>query len=302
MKCIYENQIFNSDLGLMVKQYKQDYFTSPLHYHSLYELTLIVTSYGKVYTGDKVESFEPGDVFLFGPGLGHCFYNEKSFIATGKIAHAIVVFFKEDIFGEKFFEIPDLIKLKKLLEKSKRGLKIFNLNNSIISEFHRIPKEKGVGLLTTFLHLLDVLSSQKSNVSFITLNSIQQNGNTHDDARLEPVFEYAFKNFKDNLSSKTAASLACLSDASFCRYFKKQTEQTFSEFVNGIRISHAVHLLAFKETSISDICYECGYQNVSYFNRQFKKIKGETPFTYRKMLLNPQENLVTQKEYEFGFD
>src|SRR5690625_3612347 len=111
---------------LTVKEYLQPHFTSPFHFHNLYELILIVNSYGKLYVGNKVENFVQDEIFLLGPGLPHCFYNEKTFISTGETAHAIVIFFKEDFLGKDFFSSDEMVRTKDLLREATLGIKIKN--------------------------------------------------------------------------------------------------------------------------------------------------------------------------------
>jgi AraC-like DNA-binding protein len=91
------------------------------------------------------------------------------------------------------------------------------------------------------------------------------------------------ENFKEDITSKKAASLAYLNEAAFCRYFKRQTKKTFSQFVNQVRITHAISLLQDKNLSVGDVCYECGFNTLSYFNRQFKVIINKSPLEYRKL-------------------
>lgn len=296
MKSIFEHQSLISDMGFMVKEYHQTHFTSPFHFHDLYELVFIAKSYGKLYAGNKVMNFNKDEIFLFGPGLAHCFYNEKSFISTGEIAHAIVIFFKEDFLGKEFFLNSELVRTRELLQKSAFGIKVNKSDELIRSFFTEITKKKGMEALILLLQLLNLLSNQRKNISLINTEISKAGITDTDSARLEPVLKYVIENFKDDLNSKVAASLACLNEAAFCRYFKQRTEKTFSQFVNSVRITHATRLLVLEELSISDICYECGYQNTSYFNRQFKDIVGQTPLAYRKALLYPNDNLITQPE------
>src|SRR5690606_10022389 len=113
-----------------------------------------------------------------------------------------------------------------------------------------------------------------------------------DSARLEPVLKYVMENFRDELDSKTAASMIHLNDAAFCRYFKRRMEQTFSQFVNSVRITHAMNLLLTKDWDVLRICYESGYRNLSYFNRQFREITGQSPKEYRSVFQRSKETLV----------
>lgn len=298
MKSIFEYQSLMSDLGFMVKEYHQTHFTSPFHFHDLYELALISKSYGKLYAGNKVMNFGDDDIFLFGPGFAHCFYNEKSFISSGEMAHAIVIFFKEDFLGKGFFLNSELAKTRELLEKSAFGIKVNKPNELMRGFFNEITKKKGIDALVLLLQLLNLLSNQKKSISLINTEISKAGITDSDSARLEPVLKYVIDNFKDELNSKVAASLACLNEAAFCRYFKSRTEQTFSQFVNTVRITHATRLLSLEELTISNICFECGFQNISYFNRQFKDIIGQTPLNYRKSLLYSDDNLIIPEERE----
>src|SRR3546814_1881120 len=97
------------------------YFTSPYHFHDAYELIIIPNSQGKLYAGTKILNFTDGEVFLFGPGLAHCFLNDRSFKEKGETAHAIVVFFKEDFLGEGFFENAELANISSLLQAQSMG-------------------------------------------------------------------------------------------------------------------------------------------------------------------------------------
>lgn len=300
MKSIFEHQTLPREMGFTIKEYIQPHFSSPFHFHDLYELILIVNSYGKLYAGNKVMNFKKNDIFMFGPGLAHCFYNEKSFVSKGEAAHAIVIFFKEDFLGEDFFFHNDLIRTKLLLQDSAFGIKVKESNEVMETLFMEINKSKGIDSLIILLQLLNILSSQNINKILINTELSKKFITDNDSARLEPLLKYIFENFKNDLNIQEAASLACMNEAAFCRYFKSRTEQTFSQFVNRVRITHATRLLAVEERSISDICYECGYENISYFNRQFKDITGLTPVAYRKELLYPDDSLNTETEEEIG--
>jgi AraC-like DNA-binding protein len=300
MKSIFEYQVLHKETGFTIKQYLQPFFSSPFHFHDVYEVILIANSYGKLYVGNEVTNFIKNDVFMFGPGLSHCFFNEKSFVSTGETAHAIVVFFKEDFLRKDFFLNSDLIKTKELLRNAAYGIKINRPNERTQLIFSRIPETRGLDTLILFLQLLNILSNSKSDITLINSELSKGIVTENDSSRLDVVFKYIFENFKDDLNLKQAASFACLNEAAFCRYFKSRTEQTFSQFVNRVRIAHAMQLLVLEERSISDICFECGYQNISYFNRQFKDITGKTPLAYRNDLLLTDDNLVTETEEEFG--
>ncbi len=296
MKSIFEHQLPLSGMGFLVKEYLQPHFTSPFHFHDLYELTLIQKSYGKLYAGRKVMNFNDYDVYMFGPGFAHCFYNEKSFISSGETAHAIVIFFKGDFLGENLLLSEEMINIRELLQKAAFGIKVNQSDALMRSLFTKVTQEKGLDSLLTFLKLLNLLSKQKANLSLISPGISKYALTDADSEKLEPVFKYVIENFKEDLTSKYAASLACLNETSFCRYFKHRTEQTFSQFVNRVRITHATSLLLEEEWDISRVCYECGFRNLSYFNRQFKTLIGQSPIAYRKAFQHDDDKLIIRSE------
>lgn len=293
MKVIFEHQSNPSGAGLLVKEYVQTYFTSPYHFHDLYELIWIKKSYGKLYAGKNMMNFQDGDVYLFGPGFGHCFYNEKAFIDHGEKAHAIAVFFKEDFLGAHLFDNAMFAKIRDVLAKSTFGIKIETPSPGLYGLFEDIVLQTGMEELITFLQLLHRISQYPSS-SVKILNDTQSaiKLTNKDSARLEPVIKYVMENFREELDSKTAARMVYLNEAAFCRYFKSRTEQTFSQFVNHVRITHATNLLITGEWDVLRICYESGFKNLSYFNRQFREITGQSPKEYRKSFIGKNENLM----------
>ena len=294
MKSILQYHSSSRDLSFVVKEYYQPHFTSPFHFHDSYELIHIVKSFGKLYAGNRIVNFNAGDIYLFGPGFKHCFYNDKSFISSGETAQATVIFFKESFLGEHFFQKPELSKIKYLLNQSASGIKVNKPSHVLHSIFKQITRKKGMKTLILLITLLDLLSTQKKNkLSRIVTDQIAIS-KSYDLDRMESVFKYVLENFKEDINIKTASSLACFSESAFCRYFKRRTEKTFSQFVNSIRITHATQLLTESDWSIANICFECGYKNISYFNREFKTALGLTPFDYRKSF----SKLVNQTESE----
>jgi len=283
MKSVFQYNSSNNESCFITQEFVQEHFTSPFHFHDSYELILIAKSYGKLYGGNKILNFSDGEVFLFSPGFPHCFYNDRSFKSSEEgMAHAIVLFFKEDFLGKEFFNRTEFEEIKNMLHRSKAGIKVQQSDEYMRSLFHGIVKQTKMDSLILLLQLLHTISIQKNNLTLIN-TVIQDAATIYDDAtKLESVFKYIIENFKEDLNSKYAASLACLNEAAFCRYFKRRTGKTFSQFVNYVRITHSKGLLKEKDLDITTICFESGFKNISYFNRQFKNIAGKTPAEYRK--------------------
>lgn len=284
MKKVFKPLDKKDNSSIIVKEEIAMQFAAPFHFHQGFEFTFIVNGSGKFYGGNRLLNFSSGELYFFGVGFPHLFVNEKAFVKAKEIGHSIVIQFDEQLFGHEFLLRPEFSSIKEILKTAYWGIKIAKPNAALAELLFNITKRKG---LQTFSTLLDIFhwiaDTPQSEIAIITSDALKStNPNKSYDEKLEPVYQYVLGNFKKQISTSQAAALAFMNDAAFCRYFKRRTNQTLSQFVNNVRITHAVYLLSENNMSISDICYECGYENLSYFNRQFKLITGKTPLTYRK--------------------
>ncbi|NCD71703.1 AraC family transcriptional regulator [Mucilaginibacter agri] len=270
--------------SIMVKEEIAPQFAAPFHFHHAYELAFIVNGRGKFYGADRLLNFNTGDIYLFGIGFPHYFVNEKSFIDSGELGHSIIVQFNEDFLGHDFYLKPEFKAVKALLKNADRGIKINQPSPEQQKILTDLVNQNGLKALVSLLQLLENLSSLgPKDLSLIgSENYIREQSIDNKTDKLDTVYQYVLQNFKGDVDTQHAANLVCMNEAAFCRYFKRRTKKTLSQFTNQVRITHASMLLAEKKTSISAVCYECGFSNLSYFNRQFKLLIGKTPFVYRK--------------------
>ncbi|MBC9915317.1 AraC family transcriptional regulator [Chitinophaga varians] len=287
MKVAYRHISTPEDASFVIKEFCQPRFTNTFHFHHGHELILMVKSSGKVYAGNKVINFSEGEIYMFGPGLVHCFCNDNTPPGSGEeVAHAIIVQFTEDFLGKDFFDKLELRKIKELMQLSERGIQFRKLPPVLSTMFFQFQANQQMKNLIILLQLLDGLSQQNSDdVLLLTDDPRKIHYKDVDSKKLESIFKYVLENYHTHVDSKSAASLACMNEAAFCRYFKRRTSKTFSQFVNETRISHATKLLIGTDHGIAEICYACGFDNISYFNRQFKIYQGKSPREYRKALV-----------------
>lgn len=286
MKVSYRHISTPEDASFAIKEYCQPRFTNTFHYHHGYEVILIVKSAGHVYVGNKVMNYNEGEIFMFGPGLVHCWSSDNPAAGSDDVAQATVVQFTADFMGKDFFDTVELRKVKELLQESVYGIKFRNSSPSLSPLFFQFQPNQQMKNLILLLQILEELCQRrKENAVLLTDDVRKIHYKESDSKKLASIFNYVFENYHHEVDIRSAASLACMSEAAFCRYFKKHTHKTFSHFVNEIRISHATRLLTDKENNITDICYACGFDNVSYFNRQFKILQGITPREYRKVFM-----------------
>jgi len=255
------------------------HFYDTLHFHPEWQITLILESTGTQFVGDNIERFQPYDIYFLGSNLPHVFRNDAEYYTQNLRAHSVSIYFRGDLLGENFFDIPETIHLKTLLNESSRGFRIRNQEaNTLTDLIESITSRQGFEKLLTFLQILDeVASSQKEFLSSITYQSSQKEV---DNQRINDVFEFLMQNYEREIELGEVAEIAHMSPNAFCRFFKLRTRKTFSDFLNDIRIGHACRMLQSEDKTILEVCYANGFNNVSHFNRQFKRRTHLTPSLY----------------------
>src|SRR5680860_537229 len=274
------------ETSFQVIDYERPYFHNPIHFHSYFELTLILQGQGIRITGDHVNGFEEGDLVLIGSNLPHQWKNSPKSSVNGptSIAKAIVVHFQKSCFGEDFFHAPELSKIHKLLEFAKRGLKIKGkTHRRICVHLKVLLHQSGVQKIQTFLSILDILSYSNDIVPLVSNSYIIANRKSEIE-KLDEVYDYVLENLNRKIPLSEMAAKFHMSRTGFCRYFKTRTQKTFSRFVLETRIGIACKLLHHSNFNIAQIAYESGFNSPSFFNKEFKHIKGMTPLQYKRQI------------------
>jgi len=271
-----------------VKLYILPYINTPWHYHPELEITFILKSTGRRIVGDSVEQFSSGDMVLSGSNLPHVWINEKKYYQkdSKEQARVLVVHFKKDCFGTMFFNIPEAAAIEKLFIKSHRGLKIIGSTRENIAEnLLQLQSTKGFPRVIQFFTILHKIS-QSSDYEFLASECFWQKYPITTDARMSAIIEYITQHFTEPITLSQISSIAGMTQNSFCRYFKTLTKKTFCEFLNDLRIRYACKLLQTDNISVTKAAFECGYNNLSHFNRQFKLITGQTPSNFQRLIGN----------------
>lgn len=274
----------NEALSFGIRHEKCAYFDNPWHYHPELELTLITKSGGIRFVGDCVEQFEEGDLVLLGSNLPHYWRNSEEYYHgnSSQYAEAYILRFRIDLIERMILEIPETKKISQLLEKTSRGLWFGKeIAKKVQPLFVKMLQSSGteriIGFLET-MHQLSITGDYKilSSKSFSGIHS------RIDSDRINKVLTYINDNLPENIPLDVIAAHVNMNSTAFCRYIKAQTNKTFVELLNDIRISNAYWLLLNSNQNISEISYECGFRNVTHFNYIFRKIAGQSPSSYRK--------------------
>jgi AraC-like DNA-binding protein len=285
MKPLLEKSIESLNQSFLVKKLQEPFFDPNWHFHPHYQLFTVIKGTGTRFIGDDIRHFEEGDTVFLGPNMPHLWRSDRNYFEKESQlqTEGIVVYFKEDFLGNDFFEKPEMFDIKSFLKNSERGL---DLTGTMGEEMVRDLNEllgltgfEGISKLLNILHKLSVTNDYQyiSSINYTNTHKISET------ERMRIVHEYVLKHFKENINLSTVASLSNMTEAAFCRYFKSRTNKTFSDFVKEIRIGNACKMLQDENKSISQTCYESGYNTVSNFNNQFKSLKGVSPLQYQKL-------------------
>lgn len=254
------------------------------HYHPEFELLYISKSSGIRFVGDNVSHFSVGDLVLVGSYLPHLWRNDESYYQNDEdlMVKTMVMKFMPNFMGEGTFDNLEFSSIKKLLVQSNFGVsfdkKIGKKLHDELIQINDLPKgEQSIKLF----HILYKLSLCKEEDKTILSSTDMRQFSTDNPDRLDNVIKYISDNYKTEISLGDVAGIACMTTNSFCRFFKKLTNKSFTEFLNEIRVRNAARMLVQESLPISEICFMVGYKSIPNFNKQFKHIIGCTPKSYR---------------------
>jgi AraC-like DNA-binding protein len=243
-----------------------------LHYHPEYELTYIEQGKGERMIGDTLSRFEAGDLVLLGANVPHTWLGQS-------FDYQCIVIQFSPIFIESFLQWNEFEKIKNLLEKSKNGL-VFQ------QEFSLIQKIKNITQLTDFqqvISLLEILNQLADLPCESLAPAPLQIFNTKTESRINTVCQFIQEKYTQAIDLEEVAGLIHLSESAFCKFFKKTTGKTLSEYLNFIRINAVCQALQTTDKTIAEIAFATGFESLTYFNRVFKREKGITPKEFRQM-------------------
>ncbi|MGK6350941.1 AraC family transcriptional regulator [Parapedobacter sp. DT-150] len=284
MKPILRKIDTGSDYSFSIREDIHPYLYNHWHYHPEVELTLIRKGNGIRLVGDSMEPFRDGDLILLGANIPHLWRSDARYFEQSSelTIEAIAIHFKPNFWGESFLALPEMMSIKKLLERAQRGIKLTgNTQSQVASNLEGIAHTAGIARIERLLRILDLIAASETH-ELLSSTGFVQTFNTSNTDRIDQIFNYTFTHFKEPLSIEQVASAVHLSPHSFCRYFKIRTLKTYWQFLLEVRIGHACRLLIENRQNISQIAFESGFSNLSNFNRQFKAVMQQTPQQYLK--------------------
>lgn len=268
--------------GFVFKELRGPGFDCPWHAHPEYELILVLRADGYRIVGDSLESLTEGDMVLLGAGLPHIWHHERS--RTSRGVHALLIQFEREPWGDRLLMLPAFKPIRKLLERAARGLHVTGQTRDVVAGL--MVQMATVGEYDRALHFLQILGLLAASGECLPIAS-ESFGAECDQwelKRMNQVFQYLNGHLDCPMCMADAAQANGMSEGVFSRFLRRHTGKTFPEFVNELRVGRACRLLLEDDRNITQICYECGFSNVSNFNRQFLRLKGASPRAFRERM------------------
>lgn len=257
------------------------------HFHPEYQLTLVIRSNGHRLVGDNIAPLHAGDLVLVGSNLPHVWQQDETHRRQPQPAvHAIIVRFLDTFGGRDFLGIPEMAPVRRLLRRSARGLQVLGTTRQMVAEqMRRLADARGLDRINGLLSILSTLAQSRE------LKPIASPGFTPaldytDQDRMQRVCNYINVRLASEIDRAQVAREANLSEGAFSRFFTLRTGKTLPRYINELRVGRACQLLAEADSKITDIALECGFTNLSNFNRRFLEIMGLPPGQYRRVALS----------------
>jgi AraC-like DNA-binding protein len=247
------------------------------HFHPEFELTYIEGASGKRHVGEHISCYEGSDLVFIGSNIPHLNFDYGVKTAYEKTVLHIQPYFLK----EAFAQIPELAAIAQFFEKSKYGIAIVGTTKQKAGEM--LKKLHSLSPFEQFLEILQIfqLLANSPEIELLHDAPVKNQHSKKLQERQKLLYHFIEENYQRKIEIEEVAKLCNMTKVAFCRYFKQMTRLTFTEFLNHYRINQAKHLLLL-DKNVSETCYECGFESLSYFNRIFKKITNQNPLAFKK--------------------
>ena len=247
------------------------------HFHPEIELVYVEADKGIRHIGDHISHYEGSDLALIGSFIPHLNFD----YGVKETVETVVVQCRQNFYEDPFYKQPEMHLIYDLMHRAKNGIAFYG--DTKIKAGQLLKKLTGLNSFEQLLLLIQIFQILASSKEYTLLEArpIASHAVIKEHERMHEIYKYVEAHFQEPIQISRIASKVNLSDAAFCRYFKKSTKLTYTDFVNQYRINHAKKLL-MQNANVTEACYDTGFESLSYFNKIFKKITGENPSTFRK--------------------
>jgi len=252
------------------------------HYHDYYEISFITEGTGKRFVADSMDDFFPGDLVFVAPNIPHTWVVDKEQVTTNaRKLEMVYLQFTDTTLGKDMLALSEFSNASTALKHSERGIRVTGKTLDEASNMLlQMPYSNSFNRNILFLELLDLIGKSNDLIPLASKEYINKRFHS-DNKRIQTIHEYFMKHYRDEIDLTQIASLVSMAEGSLCRFFKMQMGMTIFEYLNKIKVEFACKLLMNKEISITEVAYDSGFNNLSHFNKQFKKVTNLQPSEYR---------------------
>lgn len=265
----------DSSFHLLLTPHLSDVFL--WHYHPEYEIVYIEGTNGTRHVGDHISRYEGSDLVFIGPNIPHL-----NFDYGVKTDHEkVVVQLKENFLGDAFWQAPEFAAIMRLFERARSGISFYGQTKQVVGE--RLRQLADLPPFERLMMLLSIFQQLATSSDYTPLHgeAVASAYNLKEQQRLKRVNQFIADQYFRKIEITEVAALANLTEAAFCRYFKRMTRLTFTQFLNQYRVNQAQKLLLLDNT-VTETCFACGFESLSYFNKIFRRVTGENPLEFKK--------------------
>ncbi len=269
--------------AFVVRKQIEPYFDPTFHLHPEFQISYVVEGEGNRFVGDSIKPFVDNDLVLIGPNLPHVWRSHNAYFEkdSGLSTTVVVIYFHDHFLGEALHNKKEFESIKHLFQRSQCGIEITGETRKQVTRLMvELLDLSGADSIIQLLKILNTIALSTECHLITDTHSKSYNTEAETD-RMNKVYEFVMKNFQQKIPLSAVASIASMTCTSFSRYFKSRVNQSFSDFLKEIRIEYACKLLKEDKMNIDRICFECGFQSLTNFNKQFKAVTGKQPHQYR---------------------
>ncbi len=277
-----ENILKSDKESFFVGEYSDKWFERSWHYHAEFELLYITEGFGVRAVGNVTSSFEKGDLVLIGGNIPHAWFSDDVFFTENSDLKCSSVYaqFDRAIFGTRFASSPEMHDVMNLLNEARYGLKYMGNTSEFSSLLQNMLESQGLDRLLKLIRLL--MMFKQGDYEPILNDDYFANSIIPKSVRIRRINDFVLNNYMKDIKLEEVAAMVEMNESAFCRFFKKMTGKTLSQYVKEVRIDYAQQMLINTNLPSNIIGFECGFSSVAYFNQTFKSLTGISPLAYRK--------------------
>lgn len=280
MKAQLETLVVPERVSFVGRFVKERRFAHALHFHPQIELTFIVKGSGTRIVGDHIESFQPGDLCLFGENLPHCYHQVTE---TAGPSEAEVLHFNRNCGHGIIENTGEFVALNRLFERARFGLRFSRSTGTTVKPLlARLRKSSGLNSWSLFLEIGQRLLEDRS-VTVLASGGVVDDRRHAPSERIHKACQYLLDHYAEEVRHEAVARHVFMAPASFSRLFRRTTQMTYTNFLLQVRLGAVCRLLRETDLSVTEAAFASGFRSLAHFNRQFKKRYGCNPTEYRRL-------------------